>query len=433
MRILLLNQNWFASEWREAGHTVVSCGRHPHLDICIPPDVFHIDDILRNNLNRFEPDRIVIYDDSFPVSIGGLDDLEVPLLFYSVDTHHHFEQHRDFRGAVDGMLTAQADYLEYLQAAGAQVGWMPLWASVEYGHEHRDKELDACFVGTLNPRLNPRRVDFFKRLESCAPITVTSGAFTDLFPKSHIVLNQTVKQDLNFRVFEAMMSGSLLLTERSGNRLLDLFSDGEHLVTYIPDDHLDAAEKIAFYRAHPNEARRIGEAGRAEILRAHLPHHRAAELGDILDAMTYQKGNQRHISMMTNHLTLSKSLRAGTYRSGQGRALAAAVTALEKAIESGESVTLSQASLAALGCLEYDALLQTRVGSRLLEQAAEAWCEFPFLHAVHIWTLLRQGETDRARAYADQAFCGQGDDVYNRAGEITKMVITAYAGPAATL
>lgn len=434
MKILLLNQHWFANEWREAGHTVISCGRYPYLDVHIPGNVFHIDDILLSCLKGFEPDRIVIFDDSHPLSISGLNEVEVPLFFYSVDTQHHFERHRDLRGAVDGMVTAQADYLDYLRATGEHVGWMPLWSSMEYGNSPQHKEMDACFVGTLNPTLNPRRVDFFNRLQSCAPITVTTGAFWELFPKSHIVVNQTVKQDLNFRVFEAMMSGSLLLTERINNGLFDLFKEGEHLVTYTADDHSDAAEKIAFYRAHPEECRRIGEAGRAEIVRAHLPRHRAEELGKELELLTYSPGRQRNVGMMTNHIALSKALRSKSSRLSQIRSLAAAGAALERAIKAEESITLSQASLAAVGCLEYDAIVGSTDGSKLLERAAEAWHQYPFLHLVRIWSLVQQGDPEEARRYAERSFCEQGDDMYNRAGEVTGMVIHGFGGgPATTL
>lgn len=433
MRILLLNQNWFADEWRKAGHTVISCGRYPYLDVHIPDKVFHIQDVLTDYFSGFEPDRIVIYDDSSPITFAGLDDLEVPLFFYSVDTHHHFEMHRELRAAVDGMVVAQADYLDYMTATGESVGWMPLWASVEYGSEQHSKEFDACFVGTLNPILNPRRVEFLKRLQSCAPITVTSGIFADIFPKSHIILNQTVKQDLNFRVFEAMISGSLVLTERINNRLFDLFREGEHLVTYTPDDHLDAAEKIAFYRSQPKEARRIGEAGRAEILRAHLPRHRAAQLLDEVEKVTYQRERQRHIGMMTNHVYLSKVLRAEPRRLSQVRALAAAMIALDRALQSEESITLGQASLAAVGCLEYDSILVSKAGSILLARAAEAWHQYPFLQVVRIWTLLQQGETEEARRHAERVFPEQSEEMCNRAAEITGMVINAYGGSPATV
>lgn len=427
MNILLINQSWFASEWREAGHTVMSIGRYPHLDVEIPPGISSIREILLHYCGGFEPDRIVIFDDSSPLTIFGLDELNIPQFFYSVDTHHHAERHREFSGCVDEIWTAQSDYREFLEETGRSVGWMPLWASVNY--EGSDsKELDACFVGTLNPALNPKRVDFFERLQKRCAITVKTGAFQYIFPRARIIVNQTVKQDLNFRVFEAMISGSLLLTERIGNGLFELFSDSAHLVTYAPDDDREAAEKISFYLANPAEARRIGEAGRAEILRAHLAEHRAQTLISALTPLTRVASPNRHLSMMTNHVFLAIGRRVLPSKVLRLEALAAAAFALEIAMNKVESITLMQASLAAIGCLEYDALLGSRIGYRLLQRAAEVWSDCPILHLVQIWKLSRAGQREDAIRCAERTFGFSTEDVCAQACETTEMILRMYGG-----
>lgn len=427
MNILLINQYWFASEWREAGHTVISIGRYPYLDVQIPPGISNIREILLHHCEGFEPDRIVIFDDSSPLTIFGLDELDIPQFFYSVDTHHHAERHREFIGCVDEIWTAQSDYRGFLEETGRSVGWMPLWASVKYEGSD-EKELDACFVGTLNPALNPKRVDFFDRLKRHCPITVTTGAFQEIFPKARIIVNQTVKQDLNFRVFEAMISGSLLLTERISNGLFELFSDSVHLVSYAPDDDREAAERIAYYLAHPHEARRIGEAGRAEILRAHLAEHRAQTLMSALAPLTRVQSPNRHLSMMTNHIFLAIGRREFAARVLRLEALAAAALALESAMNSGETMTITQASLAAIGCLEYDALLGSQIGFRLLQRAAEVWSDCPILHLVQIWKLSRAGQREDALRCAERSFGGRTEDVCAQACETTEMILRMYGG-----
>ena len=425
MNVLLINQYWFAKEWREDGHRVVSIGRYPYLDVNVPYGISHINHILGYYLPDFSPDVVVIYDDSTPLSIFGLDELNVPILFYSVDTHHHFERHRELSEAADKTLIAQSDFLPFFREKDHQVEWFPLWASVEY-EGSVEKELGACFVGTLNPTLNPRRVDFFNRLQSCVPVTVTTGSFQSIFPKSHIVINQTVKGDLNFRVFEAMMSGSLLLTEATGNGLHELFKEGEVLVTYTPDDHKDAAEKIAFFLAHKGRARSIGEAGRAEILRAHLPRHRADVIGNMLSTLQFQGGRHRHLGMMTNHMHLALSRRALPHVALRIEALAAAALALEQAISAGEQITHTQAAMAVAGCLEYDVLQQSSAGARLIDQAIEAWPGSPVLGLVRIWRFMKNGLEGEARVCAAKTFMGEADQICVQAQQLKALITEMY-------
>lgn len=425
MNVLLINQHWFAKEWREDGHRVVSIGRYPYLDVDVPYGISHINHILEYYLPDFSPDVVVIFDDSTPLSIFGLDELKLPILFYSVDTHHHFVRHRELSQAVDKTLIAQSDFLPFFGEKDNQVEWLPLWASVEY-EGSLEKEMDACFVGTLNPTLNPRRVDFFNRLQSCAPVTVTTGSFQNIFPKSHIVINQTVKGDLNFRVFEAMMSGSLLLTESTGNGLRELFKEGEVLVTYTPDDHMDAAEKIAYFLAHKDRARSIGEAGRAEILRAHLPRHRADLVGNMLSTLRFQGGRHRHLGMMTNHVHLALSRRALPHAALRIEALAAAGLALEQAIAAGEQITHTQATLAVVGCLEYDVLQHSSAGARLIDRAVEAWPGSPVLGLVRIWRLMQEGREGEARGYATSTFIGEADQICFQAQQLKALITEMY-------
>ena len=113
------------------------------------------------------------------------------------------------------------------------------------------KRYDVSFVGSLDARLHPDRVALLDALRGRLPLHVAEGPYADVFTHSRIVLNQTVRGDLNARVFEALACGALLLTERTGNGLLDLFADGEELVTYARIGHGltavldDALDKVA--------------------------------------------------------------------------------------------------------------------------------------------------------------------------------------------
>ena len=84
--------------------------------------------------------------------------------------------------------------------------------------------------------------------------------------------------DLNRRVFEALASGSMLLTDRAqGSGLEEMFIDRRHLVYY---DDL-TLETLAEQYLHDPEAREaIADQGRQEVLRWHTYDQRAATLLD---------------------------------------------------------------------------------------------------------------------------------------------------------
>jgi hypothetical protein len=256
VNILVLNQDWFVSEFREAGHRVLTVGTGKNMELRLDKPLYHIQQIREMMPEPWEPDLIIAHDNSAPIIITGLEEVPCPTIFYAVDTHHHAELHT---------LVAHKDYIAKFTDRGFEAPeWMPLWASV-YVEPAKVKEIDAVFVGTLNPELNPERVVFFEALQKRVPITVTTGAFWEIFPKSEIVVNQTVKADLNFRVFEAMMCGVVLLTERIGNGLLELFHENEELVLYERNNVEDCAKKIEWLLNDRPLCKRIAEASRAAV------------------------------------------------------------------------------------------------------------------------------------------------------------------------
>src|SRR5690606_12209245 len=180
------------------------------------------------------------HDNSAPIIVDGLEEVEVPTLFYSIDTHHHYDFHRYLAHVFDYTLVAQKDYIPEFERVGGVVEWMPLWAPKHF-EPAREKRFGAGFVGTLDEKLNPDRVRVFGELGELVSVLYKQGHYFEIFPYSELVINQTVKGDMNFRIFESMMCGACLLTEEGGNGLTDLFTPGEHLLTYRRNDAADAA------------------------------------------------------------------------------------------------------------------------------------------------------------------------------------------------
>jgi hypothetical protein len=278
MRILELHAPYFAPRWRRE-HDVVTWGTRAHCDLRSREPVVRLSEILALLPAGFEPDVILLGDDSNPLFVLGLEDAPCPVAMLSVDAHHHAAWHAPLASALDAVFVAQRDYLPaFWDAGAADAQWLPLWAPDDLPPPAADQAHAVAFVGSLDVRLHPERVAFLDAVRPRLPLVTAEGPYADVFTRSRIVLNQTVRGDLNARVFEAMACGALLLTERTGNGLLDLFEDGAELVTY-PRGDVDAAVAAA-ERYLADEAARaaIAERGRARVHAAHLESHRAAEV-----------------------------------------------------------------------------------------------------------------------------------------------------------
>lgn len=403
MRILSFNQSWLAQELRELGHEVVTCGHISGLQVQLPKRVIPIQEVLQI-VGGFSPDLLLFLDDSMPaLLVSGLDTCDIPSIFYSVDTHHHFEAHTQIAPLFDHVLVAQQDYVNSFQRSGTPVTWFPPWAlrRIEPNHEKRFR---AAFVGTLDVKLNPRRVNFFNALSKRIPIHVTSGDYAEVFPFAEIVVNQTVKGDLNFRIFEAMMCGALMLTERTRNGLFDLFTDGEHLVTYEPDNVEEVVERFQSLQSRPERLREIAHAGREEILARHTAMHRAQALDQIMRTIARRASrSDRHYVSMINTASINRILG----QLGQSpciHASGAGLLAAEDALKNGRGPSERETTILITTCGLFDQLTSQSLGAGLIRRFHERFPNNSLLAFARIHSLIKKGTTEEAYRVATQHF-----------------------------
>ena len=103
---------------------------------------------------------------------------------------------------------------------------------------------------------------------------------SEVYSQSKIVFNTSINDDLNMRVFEALASGSMLLTDRINNGQSELFKHGSHLVEYSSDEELlQAAE---YYLSHEAEREQIAGAGHDLALDRHTYAHRCQLILDTI-------------------------------------------------------------------------------------------------------------------------------------------------------
>lgn len=129
------------------------------------------------------------------------------------------------------------------------------------------------------------------------------AAHHDLLASGRIVLNQAKYGEVTRRIFEAMLAGSLVVTDalhpsRGLHKvsqalnglhselthtclvLPQLFTPGRDIVTYSSTE--EAVELLHHYTRHPEEAERMAAAGQLSVLQHHTASARAAQLEQLL-------------------------------------------------------------------------------------------------------------------------------------------------------
>jgi spore maturation protein CgeB len=250
----------------------------PH-DIPSGPDV-DMEAVVRSLPRSWKPDLFLWVESVQGYAPRNIARLDCPTACYLIDSHFHLPKHHAWAWRFDWTFLVHRQYCRDLAASGcSRVVWLPVACDPDvHGHPALPKRHGVGFVGSLNQE---RRSELIERIGRRWPIHVERSFFRDMartFAESRIVFNNAARDDLNMRVFEAMASGSMLLTDAApGSGLTDMFEDGRHLVVY-DDGNLEA--KIEHYLAHDDEREAIARAGKEEVLRWHTYDHRAATLID---------------------------------------------------------------------------------------------------------------------------------------------------------
>jgi hypothetical protein len=277
---LVLNQHWFVLELRKRGHDVTSAGFYNKaFDLNIEQSVISIEDLLSHVSHPV--DTILFHDDSGLPRILGLESCSLTKVFLSVDAHHHHQWHCALAALFDLVLVAQKNYLEKFSYSSNK-HWFPVWAQLEAEFLPM-KDHEVVFRGTMNPKFHPKRKIFFDELASLVPVDAVEGDYFEIYRRAKIVINQAVSDDLNFRVFEAMACGALLITPSGTVGLDSLFRDGRELVIYERDNVAEAAEKVRYYLDHDEERERIARAGWQLVCESHSNRARVDKLLELLE------------------------------------------------------------------------------------------------------------------------------------------------------
>lgn len=197
-------------------------------------------------------------------------ELPRPMAVWNSDTHLGYDYRLKKSLKADYVFCAQKRAVEEMKRDGV-VNPVFLPHAVEpLAYPRADlasKKYDVCFVGNLNSK---NRVDALHRLFREFPNFFFGKRLfeqaADVLSQSKIVFNISMLDDINMRTFEAMSTGSFLLTNWIPT-IEDLFTDGVHLSLYRNEESM--IEKARYFIENEQARQTIAEAGYKEVMEKH--------------------------------------------------------------------------------------------------------------------------------------------------------------------
>lgn len=292
MNILLLNDGYFLQSLRRLGHRVFFASIAPEADLRPNGAPVAVQDVLK--ACPFAPDFILCSDSiNLRMAFAGLDGIEIPLVFFGVDAPMNVFWQSDFSLACDLAFLDQKQSVDALHAAHTQdkarIHWLPLGADQRlYRKLPVEKCYDVVFIGSLQPRLRPKRDWILEQIRKDFNLVVFDGQnrrsltpaqVVKIYSQARIVVNENLFPGLNLRLFEVMSCGACLLTEEGDGSWQPFFQDGEHLVTF---NSANLTERIAALLEQETRRERIAAQGMELVRREHTIDCRAQSLLSIV-------------------------------------------------------------------------------------------------------------------------------------------------------
>lgn len=246
----------------------------------IPVDIdVDIEAVFNSVPEKIKPDIFIWIESVHSYFPQNIKKLKIPTACYLIDSHFHLQKHIEWASHFDQTFIAQREYLPEFKKAGLNnVHWLPLGCDPDIHKKLSDeKKHEIGFVGGFTD--NPRRVQLIKDLGEKFELYYERCFWFDMakiFSESKIVFNNAVRNDLNMRLFEAMSTGSLLLSDNAKNSGQDeMFVPNEDLSVYSDNTILSTAN---FYLENNELREAIAERGRQIVHNAHKYEDRANEM-----------------------------------------------------------------------------------------------------------------------------------------------------------
>ncbi len=278
MLILCLGSEYFHDAFTRLGHKVIA---PPH------EDGFPLNDLYHQISDR--PD-LLVYTDHLGTHAWpqGLDELDIPKVYYAVDTPINFWWQKHFSRLFDAVFVDQKPYAEKMSAGGVEAQWLPVAVNTRayQGSEssRTDKIYDFGFIGVLDDKVRAKRSRLVKQLSGRFRLK-TMGDRRDgwvgpdkssaVYRQSRLILNENLFPGVTTRMLEAMASGSVLFTEKAGGDLGELFKPGEDFAWFEPHELFEAAE---YWLGDEERLKKVAARALEKVLSRHDIMNRAETL-----------------------------------------------------------------------------------------------------------------------------------------------------------
>lgn len=212
--------------------------------------------------------------------------ISIPKVFWAIDTHQFLPLQIEKAKHFDIVYSAQHNAVS---ALGEHARWLPAGASMHELDLLRERTIPVAFVGSLTPAHARRRKTLQFLSQQLPDVQLLTDVFlaekAEVLSRTKIAVNVSLNNDINFRVFETMATGAMLLTDRiHGNGMESLFVEGVHYVAFDSDE--DLVRKARYYLAHPEEREKIARAGQQLVDSKYRHFHALSRvLDDVRDFM----------------------------------------------------------------------------------------------------------------------------------------------------
>ena len=247
--------------------------------IAVPLGEFSIDIILDRLPSNFSPDFVQLSARNMSFIPRGLEKFKCPKLMKIGDTFH----------LGDGSLTSIVEYCKlfqcdyhwvyqgvqhlhfFVEAGLKNVFWLPGTPVINHyiPQKQESKSYDIVFRGSQSKQhvYRSRLLQFLQ--DSGINIDISRKPYIESledYTKSRIVFNCGLNSDSNRRIFEVLMAGGFLLTDRLSPQsgLFSIFQEGVHLECYGDENEL--LQKIDFYLNNPDKAEQIALSGHRKLI-----------------------------------------------------------------------------------------------------------------------------------------------------------------------
>lgn len=188
---------------------------------------------------------LIMIDDSSPWSRRKQWINESPnRAFWAIDTHVAYDRVLAIARHFPIVFAAQRDGAERLKSEGVNAHWLPLAADEEHlqAGDRPDRDIDVAFVGHAR---TPERRELLNLVAAAFDSFVFDSSgdprkIIELYGRAKVVINHSIKDDVNMRIFEAAACGAVPVT----NRIRPSQWDGLDLKHVDYDGPADALDKI---------------------------------------------------------------------------------------------------------------------------------------------------------------------------------------------